>query len=175
MEEGEERKHQRLVLVPGPFQGHLTPMLQLGAILHSKSFSITIAHTKFNRPDPSSHPEFEFLCIEDGLSEHEIQSGDLISLVLTLNTRCQITPLLELPDRDRIIGIIYDALMYFSEADARRLKIPSIVLHTNSAASSLARSFLPRLQALGYIPLQGTQQHNFLTFIDLCQEYPRNI
>lgn len=159
MEQGEERMRQRLVLVPGPFQGHLTPMLQLGAILHSECFSITIAHTNFNRPDPSSHPEFQFLCVEDGLQEDEIRSWDIVSLIITLNAKCQL-PVQEFLAGDRIACIIYDALMYSSEAAARRLEIPTIVLHTNSAASSLARSFLSRLKAQGHIPLQGIGNMN---------------
>ncbi|OWM68771.1 UDP-glucose iridoid glucosyltransferase-like [Punica granatum] len=153
MEGVEQRKHRRLVLVPGPFQGHLTPMLQLGTILHSRGFSITIAHTKFNHPHPSSHPDFHFLCIEDRLSKDEVQSRDLVSLVLTLNTKCE-QPLREFLAQDRIACVFYDALMYFSESAARPLKIPSVILHTNSAASSLARSFLHQLKALGFIPLQ---------------------
>lgn len=152
-----------LVLVPGPFQGHLTPMLQLGSILQSRGFSITIAHTQFNRPDSNSHPQFEFLPIEDGLTDDAIRSRDLVSLVLTLNVNCG--AILEncLIDKKDIGCIIYDGLMYFSEAVARRLKIPSMALYTNSAASSLARCFLHNLKAKGSVPLQG--QFHFLCSI----------
>ncbi|KAJ0956855.1 hypothetical protein HanPSC8_Chr01g0020411 [Helianthus annuus] len=48
------RRRWRLVLVASPLQGH---MLQLGTYLHSKGFSITIAHP----PDSSNHPDFTFL------------------------------------------------------------------------------------------------------------------
>lgn len=43
-----------LVLITPPLKCHITPMLQLGTILHLKGFSITITHTYFNSPNPSN-------------------------------------------------------------------------------------------------------------------------
>ncbi|CAA3031350.1 UDP-glucose iridoid glucosyltransferase-like [Olea europaea subsp. europaea] len=63
-----EGQQPRVVLVPFPYQGHITPMLQLGSILNSRGFSITVAHTEFNSPDPLDHPEFVFLPLPDNLS-----------------------------------------------------------------------------------------------------------
>jgi hypothetical protein len=50
-------------------QGHINMMLQLGCILHSRGFSITIAHTQFNFPNTSNHPDFNFLPVADGFSD----------------------------------------------------------------------------------------------------------
>ncbi|KAM3739890.1 hypothetical protein ACB098_08G056900 [Castanea mollissima] len=69
------QRSRRLVLLPCPFQGHINPMLQLGTILHSKGFSITITHTEFNSPNPSNHPNFKFLPIPDGLSRENSLSN----------------------------------------------------------------------------------------------------
>ncbi|GMN23971.1 hypothetical protein TIFTF001_000362 [Ficus carica] len=63
-------RSRRLVLVPCPYQGHINPMLQLGTVLHSRGFSMTIAHTIFNSPNPQNHPNCRFLPLQDGLSQY---------------------------------------------------------------------------------------------------------
>ncbi|CAK7331386.1 unnamed protein product [Dovyalis caffra] len=161
MAEQGHRQRPRLVLVATPFQGHINPLLQLSAILHSKGFSITIVHTQFNSPDPSNCPDFNFLFIQDGLSDHDIASLDLTAIVLVLNDRCRL-PFQEClaklveeqeTDDDRIVCVIYDELSYFSEAAAHNLKLPSIIFRTNNANSFLARSVLIEMYAQGHIPL----------------------
>ncbi|KAL5817083.1 hypothetical protein ACOSQ3_025461 [Xanthoceras sorbifolium] len=80
---------RRLVLVPFPLQGHISPMLQLGTILHSRGFSITIAHTtNLGSPDASKHPDFVFLPLssDDSSSTTESKdSDDFIVFVSDLN------------------------------------------------------------------------------------------
>lgn len=90
-----ENRRLRLVLIPPPFHGHITPMLQLATILYSKGFSITVAHTHFNSPDPSNHPNFTFLPFHDGLSDTHISSKNFIDITSTLNTNC-VSPLKEI-------------------------------------------------------------------------------
>ncbi|KAL3720008.1 hypothetical protein ACJRO7_004921 [Eucalyptus globulus] len=167
-------------LVPGPFQGHLTPMLQLATVLKSKGFSITIAHTQFNSPDSSAHPDFTFLCIPDGLSEEEVRNPDLIGIVLRLNVNCESSfreclnqGTNHMESGDKICCIIYDAVVYFSEAIARDLKIPSIALHTSNAATTIVRPILLQLKAQGHIPVPDSMLqvpvplHQPLRFKDL--------
>ncbi|XP_030447719.1 UDP-glucose iridoid glucosyltransferase-like [Syzygium oleosum] len=178
--ENQGRNPKRLVLVPGPFQGHLTPMLQLATVLKSKDFSITIAHTQFNCPDFSAHPDFTFLCIPDGISEQEVRNPDLGDVVLRLNDNCESsfrefltrgTNHMELGDK--ICCIIYDPLVYFSGAVAHDLKIPSIALYTSSAAYIAVRPILLQLKAQGHIPVPDTMLqvpvplHQPLRFKDL--------
>ncbi|KAJ6715990.1 hypothetical protein OIU74_008679 [Salix koriyanagi] len=159
-EQGQERR-RRLVLVAAPFQGHINPLLQLSAVLHSKGFSITIVHTQFNSPDPSNYPEFNFLFIQDGLSDHDVASLDLTAIVLVLNEKCQL-PFQECLARlvkeqetrdDGIACVIYDELSYFSEAAARNLKLPSIIFRTSNANTFLARSVIIEMYVQGRIPL----------------------
>ena len=56
---------------------------------------------------------------------------------------------------DGIACIIYDELMYFTEAAAKNLKLPSIILCTGCAANSLARIALTQLKQQGPIPFPG--------------------
>ncbi|KDP42171.1 hypothetical protein JCGZ_02901 [Jatropha curcas] len=169
------RAHRRrhAVLVPCPFQGHISPMLQLGTILQSKGFSIIVVHTKFNSPNSSDHPEFVFQSIPDGLSSQEIVSGNLLEIILALNQNCKI-PFQEcLPrimarkDSDGEINcIIYDELMYFSEAVANQLKVPSIVLRTISAAACTARVAILQLKAKGSIPFPDSVSKELVPELD---------
>ena len=159
--ERQGKRSLRLVLVPCPFQGHINPMLQLGTILYSKGFSITIAHTQFNSPNPSSHPDFSFLPLPDTLPEHNSSTSDLVTFVWDLNAnyncfqKCLAEVMGQQGPDDRIVCIIYDEVMCFSEAAAKDLKLPSIVLRTGSAANFLARTGLIQLKAQGYIPFPG--------------------
>ncbi|KAK3001194.1 hypothetical protein RJ639_021816 [Escallonia herrerae] len=160
MEEQGTQRRRRLVLIPSPLQGHISPMLQLGSILHSKGFSITIAHPQLNSPDPSNHPDFIFLPLPDNLSALN-GSKNIIDLIATLNENCT-APLTKClaqvmeqqqPD-DQVACIIYDTLLYFSEAVANHFKLPKIVLRTSSPSYLVAYRAMSRLQAEGYFPLQ---------------------
>ncbi|KAJ4725684.1 UDP-glycosyltransferase [Melia azedarach] len=140
--EKQEGKCRLLVLVPCPFQGHINPMLQLGTILHSKGFSIAIAHTKFSFPDTTNHPDFIFLSLLDG-SSYKLED-DFIAFMSNLNSNCRaplqhvLTRIMrEQEQHEALPCIIYDALMYFAEAVACHLKLPSLILHTGGAANSL--------------------------------------
>jgi hypothetical protein len=158
---GNIRRLNRVVLVPAPFQGHINPMLQLGTILHSKGFSITVVHTQYNSPKPSSHTNFSFLPLPD-TSSSATTIDEIIHFALQLNTDCKThfqeclaEVMRQLGPYDGIACIIYDQLMYFSEAAAKDLKLPCIVLRTGSAAVSLARDALFQLKAEGLIPFPG--------------------
>ena len=137
-------------------------MLQLGTILHSKGFAITVAHTKFNSPDPSYYPDFNFLEMPDGLCDPNVSSKNIVSVISGFNINCKaslqeaLTQMIgREEDHNKRIAIIYDEYMYFSEEVANHLQLPSIILTTSSAANMLTYQAIPRLLKDGYIPLQG--------------------
>lgn len=149
-----------LVLVPCPLQGHMSPMLHLAKLLHSKGFFITIiiSSNELNPPlNPSHYPEFLFRSINfDDHDDHRISNisfnsfgGDVMLYLLVLNNKCG-TPLRDcltkLQSNGSCFGpvtcVIYDAVMYFSAAIADELEIPRIVLRTSSASTFLALSLL---------------------------------
>ncbi|CAN6180424.1 unnamed protein product [Urochloa humidicola] len=55
----------RVAVFPLPFQGHITPMLQLAGALHARGLAITVLHTAYNAPDPARHPEFSFVAVPE--------------------------------------------------------------------------------------------------------------
>ncbi|CAH9130183.1 unnamed protein product [Cuscuta epithymum] len=137
MEGGAEMRQQAcVVMVPSPFQGHVTPMLQLGHILHSKGFSIIIAHAQYKAPDPSNHPDFSFHSLADGLdASNSITGGRGLEMIYAMNENCRV-PLQEyLEEKGDVVScIIYDNIMFFVDKVAELLNLPSLVLRPFSAA-----------------------------------------
>ncbi|KAM7527719.1 hypothetical protein LguiB_031129 [Lonicera macranthoides] len=164
-----ERK-LRVVLVPCPLQGHISPMLDLASILHSKGFSITIAHTIFNAPNPSNHPDFDFLPIFDNLSAPDTSTKNLIALGESINANCEapfkksMAQMMEQPKEayNQVACIIYDTLMHFAESVANHMNLPSIIFLTVSASAVFAYDSIPRLHAEGFIPLQDSLMHDLV-------------
>ncbi|XP_068311666.1 UDP-glucose iridoid glucosyltransferase-like [Pyrus communis] len=163
MEMEKKTQSTRLVLFPCPYQGHINPMLQLGSFLHSKGFSITVIHTQFNSPNPSNHPDFTFFQIQDGLTAEEISSGNAIAILLAINANCKVsfrqrlTQVMEQEPENKITCVIYDDFMYFTEAVAKELNIPNIMLRTTSVTNFLARTALLHLHSKGHIPFPDFQ------------------
>lgn len=140
-------------------------MLQLASILYSKGFSITIIHTNFNSPNSINYPHFRFCSIPDGLSKSESSTADLVALISLLDVKCAVpfqdhlAKLLSNVDEEEeeepIACLITDAVWYFTQAVAESLKLPRIVLRTNSVSSFLVSAAFPVLSQKGYFPVQG--------------------
>ncbi|KAK8697804.1 hypothetical protein V6N13_113939 [Hibiscus sabdariffa] len=152
---GKQQKSGHLVLVMVPFQGHITPMLQLATILHSKGFSITIVHPELNSPNPSAHPEITFISIPDKLTESQLSDNDVAGVMRSLNKNCA-APLKQclnkiLHAHGHIAAIIYDTLMFCAQAIADDLRLPGITLRTSSATTLLLFTFFPELDERGIL------------------------
>ncbi|KAL5580890.1 hypothetical protein UlMin_013332 [Ulmus minor] len=160
-------RNRRLILVPCPYQGHITPMLQLATVLYSKSFSITIAHTISNSPNPQDHPHFTFLPMPDGFSDGKFVQEQTVANVLVISKSCKefLRQYLEQQQEkldENIACIISDEFMFFCEEVATDLKIPSIILRTTNATTSLARSGLVQLYKEGSVPCQDSQLYEMV-------------
>ncbi|KAK3000218.1 hypothetical protein RJ639_024213 [Escallonia herrerae] len=161
MEKEGIRSRRTVVLVPCPLQGHISPMLELGTILHSKGFSIVIVHSTFYAPKASNHPAFVFSPLSYDLFDPDTSPENLIAPVHDINRiskepfqECLTQIRKQQEPHDDIACVIYDPIMYFSEAVASHLKLPSIMFYTASAASLVAYYSVSRLRAEGYIPFQ---------------------
>ncbi|XP_010503281.1 PREDICTED: UDP-glycosyltransferase 76E6-like isoform X1 [Camelina sativa] len=145
---------RRIVLVPIPAQGHVTPMLQLGKALQSKGFSITVVEGHFNQVRSSSQhfPGFHFVTIKESLSESELQRLGGIEFMINLNKTSEtsfkdcIAQLL-LQQGSDIACIIYDEFMYFCGAAAKEFNLPSVIFSTESATNYVSRYVLSKLNA----------------------------
>nr|U3UA11.1 RecName: Full=UDP-glucose iridoid glucosyltransferase; AltName: Full=UDP-glucose glucosyltransferase 7; Short=CrUGT7; AltName: Full=UDP-glycosyltransferase 76A2 [Catharanthus roseus]BAO01108.1 UDP-glucose iridoid glucosyltransferase [Catharanthus roseus] len=160
-----------IVLVPYCLQGHMTPMLQLASILHSKGFSIIVAHTKFSSPNPSDHPEFIFHALPDKLNGFDTSFMNLLNVMEAINSSCG-GPLVDylveiMKDKGQVIScIIHDAIMYFAEAVASQLNLPSMVLRTSNVAFMESHRDILRLHSENRFPLPDSELENPVPGLD---------
>ncbi|XP_010452499.1 PREDICTED: UDP-glycosyltransferase 76C5 [Camelina sativa] len=162
----------RVILFPFPLQGCINPMIQLAKILHSRGFSITVIHTRFNAPKASNHPLFTFLEIPDGLSETEKRTNNTKLLITLLNRNCEspfrdcLTKLLQPLDsetgdeKQRISCLIDDSGWMFAQPLAQSLKLPRLVLNTYQVSFFRNHFVLPKLRREMYLPLQDSEQED---------------
>ncbi|KAI3682472.1 hypothetical protein L1987_82474 [Smallanthus sonchifolius] len=163
MAEENGRRRWRLVLVASPLQGHMTPMLHLATYLHSKGFSITIAHPQFNPPEYSNHPDFVFLPLPDNISS-PANFTSFLKFLQALNNNCKphlqehlgqiINSQKEKSEKESVV-IIHDSLMVFGGFVAGDLGLPSIIMNSSSAAFFPAYKIIPQLHQDGRFPLHG--------------------
>ncbi|CAN4102263.1 unnamed protein product [Withania somnifera] len=160
----EEAKRCCVVLVPSPFQGHMTPMLQLAYALHANGFSIVISHSELNAPDSFKHPEFTFFPLKDGLSNRDSSFMNLIEIIAEMNVNCKVPfrdYLVEMMQKTEIYGriscIVHDHLLYFTAQVADHLKLPTLLLRPSSCAYFEAACTYFHLRAENYFPLSESQ------------------
>ncbi|KAF8115156.1 hypothetical protein N665_0029s0002 [Sinapis alba] len=166
----------RVILFPLPIQGCINPMIQLAKILHSRGFSITVIHTRFNAPKATSHPLFTFLEIQDGLSETETRTEDKTWLFTLLNRGCEtpfrdcLAKLLVSSDSEaegkkqrNISCLIHDSGWTFTPSVTKSLKLPRLVLSTYTVSFFLNHFALPKLR---HEVCQDSEKD------DLVQEFP---
>ncbi|KAL0452789.1 UNVERIFIED_CONTAM: UDP-glycosyltransferase 76F1 [Sesamum latifolium] len=155
---------KRLLFFSLPIQGHMTPMLQLADILHSKGFSVTFIHTKFNSPNPSNYPHFTFQPISDNLSEAETSGLSVFDLAYLINAKC-VAPFRDCLDqlfsdsseKRPFAGLISDPALHFTREVAKSFQLQRFVLRTSGTGAFRAFSSFPLLQEKGYLPIQDAR------------------
>nr|BAF49312.1 putative glycosyltransferase [Lobelia erinus] len=148
---------RRVLFFPFPQQGHISPMLHLANILHSKGFTITIIHTNLNSPNHSDYPHFTFRPFDDGFPPNS-----KVSHLETLCSRC-VEPFSEClaqimssdhtapgVERESIACLIADVSWNFLEAAADNFKLRTIILRTANISNALAITKLPHFIEKGY-------------------------
>lgn len=160
---------RRVLLVPVPAQGHISPMMQLAKTLHSKGFSITVAQTKFNYFIPSDDfSDFQFVTIPESLPETDFENLRPVLFLLKLNKECQasfkdcLSHLLLQHSSDISCVIIYDEFMYFAKAVAKEFKLPNVIFSTTNATTFFCRAVFEKLDANNVLsPLKGAPTLRF--------------
>lgn len=166
------------VCVPFPAQGHISPMLNLAKLLHSKGFHITFVNTEFNHRrllrsrGPNSLDglsSFRFEAIPDGIPPSDPDATqDVPSMFHAVLNNC-LDPFKKLLQRlnDPSAGsppvtfILSDCIMPFTLDAARDLgDLPVILLWTASACGFLGYAQYRLLLDKGIVPFKDP---NYLT------------
>ncbi|KAJ1696242.1 hypothetical protein LUZ63_004754 [Rhynchospora breviuscula] len=159
------------VLIPQPAQGHVTPMLQLGKVLHSRGFYITYVNSEYNhrrflrsRGGPGSLKglkDFRFESIPDGLplSDDDV-TQDIAELCVSC-TKHSAAPFRELlirlnnsSENPPVSCVIADGVMSFAQRVAEELGILALVFWTTSACGFMGYLHFSELIQRGYTPLK---------------------
>ncbi|KAF7056630.1 hypothetical protein CFC21_064018 [Triticum aestivum] len=164
-QEKEEAPHavgRRVVLFPLPFQGHLSPMLQLAELLRARGLPVTVLHTDFNAPDPTRHPELAFVPIHEALPTSATSpDADIVAQLLALNSGCEAPfreALASLLRREDVACAVVDGQWYAALGAASALGVPVLALRTDSAATFGSLLAFPRLRDAGYVPIKVAEE-----------------
>ncbi|GAB2274425.1 hypothetical protein Dimus_009195 [Dionaea muscipula] len=172
------RHRRRVVLVVMPIQGHINPMMELAKILHSRGFPITIAHPEFNSPNPTSHPEFDYLLFEGFSASNgawdaagtDFDFARMADLISSINSRCRepfqrSMEALRKEEEEEGGGIgciIYDQYMFFAQAVASHLNLKGFGLRTGAAVTLMAftvRRCMDQLHSTPFpVPVGGGEE-----------------
>ncbi|CAN6197361.1 unnamed protein product [Urochloa humidicola] len=166
-------RRRRVLMFPLPFQGHITPMLQLAGALHARAggqLDITVFHAAFNAPDAARHPpEYRFVAVGEGVPSGDLvpsgSDADFAGALLRINDR------LREPFRDRLRQalaeveaaeeeggaapapcLVVDSNLRGMQLVAEELGVPTLVLRTGGAACLVAYMAFPALCEKGLLP-----------------------
>ncbi|XP_031251671.1 linamarin synthase 2-like [Pistacia vera] len=169
MEPNQETK-THLVCVPYPSQGHVTPMMQLAKLFHSRGFHITFVNTEFNHrrlirskgPDSvKGLPDFRFETIPDGLPPSDRDATQYVPGLCDSTRKNCLAPFLELISKlnssaevPPVTGIISDGVMSFAIKAGELFGIPEIQFWTASACGFMGYLQFTELIKRGIVPFK---------------------
>ncbi|PSR99870.1 7-deoxyloganetin glucosyltransferase [Actinidia chinensis var. chinensis] len=160
------------VCLPYPAQGHITPMLKLAKLLHSKGFHVTFVNTEFNHkrllksrgPDSlTGISSFRFETIPDGLPESDPDATQFIPSLCESTRKNCLGPFKQLLGKlnntvssgvPPVSCVVSDGVMSFSLDAAEELGIPQVLFWTTSVCGFMAYVHYRNLIEKGYTPLK---------------------
>jgi hypothetical protein len=167
-----EAKKPHAVCLPFPAQGHVTPMMRLAKLLHSRGFHITFVHTEFNHmrlirskgPDYiKGLPDFRFETIPDGLPPSDRDATQDVPALCDSTRKNCLAPFKELVIKlnstsqvPQVTCIVSDSIMGFGREAGKELGIPEVQFWPSSACGFMAGMNVDELIKRGIIPFKGT-------------------
>jgi hypothetical protein len=168
----EPGKKPHVVCMPAAAQGHITPMLKLAKILHTRGFHVTFVNTEFNQRrllatrGPAALdglPDFRFAAMSDGLlpSDADVHQNIPQFCYAVMNTCLpHFTALLaKLNDPGSrappVTCIVADGVMSFAYEAAKEIGVPCAALWTSSACGFMGYRHSRQLIEQGLVPFKG--------------------
>ncbi|KAK3411749.1 hypothetical protein EUGRSUZ_I00512 [Eucalyptus grandis] len=170
------RSRPHAVCVPYPSQGHVTPIMHIAKLLHSRGFHVTVVNTEHNHrrlirshgPDSvKGLPDFCFEAIPDGLPPSDSDATQDVPLLCDSVRKNCLGPFRELlarlnssEDVPRVSCVVSDGVMSFAIDAAQEIGVPEVQLWTASACSFMAYLHYRELVRRGIFPFKN---ENFLS------------
>jgi UDP:flavonoid glycosyltransferase YjiC (YdhE family) len=167
-----ETSKPHAVCVPYPSQGHVTPMMQLAKLLHSRGFHITFVNTEFNhrrliRSKGLDYikglPDFQFETIPDGLPQSDRDATQDVPALCDATRKNCYAPFKELviklnssSEVPLVTCIVSDGVMSFAIKVGEELGIPEVQFWTTSGCGFMGYLSFTELIKRGIIPFKGT-------------------
>ncbi|KAF0929004.1 hypothetical protein E2562_011092 [Oryza meyeriana var. granulata] len=172
--DGDGEKPPHAVCMPFPAQGHVTPMMKLAKILHSKGFHITFVNTEYNHrrlfrvrgvDALAGLPGFRFATIPDGLPPCDADATqDAAAICQSTMTTCLphfkslLAGLNRSPSVPPVTCVVTDEGLTFGVDAAEDLGVPCALLWTASACGSLGYRHYRLFIDKGIVPLKDAEQ-----------------
>ncbi|KAH7860965.1 hypothetical protein Vadar_020038 [Vaccinium darrowii] len=170
MDSAKPRRKPHVVCVPYPSQGHITPMMHLSKLLHSRGFHVTFVNTEFNRrrlirskgtESVSGLPGFRFETIPDGLPPSDQDATQDVPALSDSTRKNFLGPFVELlkrlnsaPDLPPVTCVVSDGVMSFAIEAAEEIGVPEVQFWTASACSFMGYLHYRELIKRGIFPFK---------------------
>ncbi|XP_057496081.1 linamarin synthase 2-like [Actinidia eriantha] len=159
------KRKPHVVCVPFPAQGHVTPMMRLSKLLHSRGFHVTFVNTDFNhRRLIRSHghasvaglSDFRFESIPDGLPPDQRDATQDVPALCDSTRRNCLGPFRLLLQRlvPPVTCVVSDGIMSFAIEAAREIGVPEVQFWTASACSFMGYLHYRELISRGIFPFK---------------------
>ncbi|XP_026434303.1 linamarin synthase 1-like [Papaver somniferum] len=170
-----------VVLVPYPSQGHITPFMELGKLLHSRGFHITLVNTEFNHKRLlrasglealNAYRGFKFETIPDGLPPSDRDATQDVPSLCVATRKNLFGPFIDLvknklnssSSSPTVTCIIADGVMSFATKAAKELGILAVRFWTASACSFIGYLQFREVINRGLVPV--SKDEDFLVNLD---------
>ncbi len=175
------------VLIPYPAQGHVTPLLHLAKVLHSRGFHVTFVNSEYNHHRLlrsrgtgalAGLDDFRFETIPDGLpppseSDNDDVTQDIPTVCTSFLTHgpaafgALLARLNSEPGTPPVSCVIPDGVMSFAQRVASDMGILAPAFWTTSACGFMGYLHYAELIDRGYVPLKGSTLELTITVL-LC-------
>lgn len=163
------------VCVPYPSQGHITPMMELAKLLHSRGFYITFVNTEFNHnrlirsrglEAVKGIQDFRFDTTPDGLPPSDRDATQDVRLLSDSLRKNSLVPFLEVlhefnsfslatDEVPPVSCIVSDGVMSFGIKAAEIIGVPEVQFWTASACGFMSYLQFDELVERGIVPFKG--------------------
>jgi UDP:flavonoid glycosyltransferase YjiC (YdhE family) len=167
-------KRPKIIMVPYPAQGHVTPMLKLASAFHSHGFEIImITPEHIHRQIVSRvEPKDQIMClpIPDGLDRDTPRDFFAIEMAMENNMPAVLEAMVDkLDEDDGVVCMVVDLLASWAIQVANRCRVPAAGFWPAMLATYRLIAAIPDMVRTGLIYDTGKLCTSFVTLLYNCE------